>query len=85
MRNGELDRISNAISELSSFLEVVNDVRVDPDPPFERAQAACEQCAQPTRDALLIVLSSIACDVMCEQEAPAHDRTHSSVDDEVAL
>lgn len=68
--NAEFERISNAIAELSSFLEVAHDVRVDPDQPFERAQSACEQCAQPTRDALLIVLCSIACAVMYQPKGP---------------
>ncbi len=66
--NAEFEKISNAIETIQSFMEALRNIRVDPDPHFERAQSACEQCAQPTRDALLIVLSSIACAVMDKTE-----------------
>lgn len=66
--NAEFEKISSAIDGISSLTEALRNTQVDPDPYWKRSQAACEQCAQPARDALLIVMSSLACDVMYEAE-----------------
>ena len=69
--NAEFEKISNVIDCLASLTEVLRDPMVDPEPYWERARAAREKCAQPTRDALLVVMSSISCALIYQPDVQA--------------
>ncbi len=60
----ELEKINQALQTIREILHCIKYDGIIPEGLFERVQALCEACNQPTRDALLMVLSSIACEVM---------------------
>jgi len=62
--NDEFEKISNTIDCLSSLTEALRNTKIDPEPYWERAREARDKCAQPTRDALLVVMISISCAII---------------------
>jgi len=59
--NSEFEKISHAIDCISALTEALRNTKIDPEPYWERAREARDKCAQPTRDALLVVMSSMSC------------------------
>lgn len=69
--NAEFEKISNVIDCLASLTEALRNPMVDPEPYWKRAREAREQCAQPTRDALLVVMNSISCALITQPDVQA--------------
>jgi hypothetical protein len=67
----ELEKIAAAIISIQYLCKTLLYTENDATTLFDRARLACEACNQPTRDALLMVLSSVACEVMSNEVATA--------------
>lgn len=56
----ELGKLAHALEKLNELFIPMNNCRVDPDPYWDRAQEACDACAEPQRTALRFILAQIA-------------------------
>lgn len=60
----EFVRIARALRAIEDYVTELGMGETEISRFIERAQGRCEACAQPTRDALLMVMSGLAVEVM---------------------